>query len=94
MDGEIARGVRDEVMEFEIWRKRHAVLLREAEEERLARRLRKNGRRRGTCGFSKRVRAWVGLVFASRRPAGEGTAGIEVRWPMPKDEGRSPSSSN
>ena len=75
-----------QVMEFEIWRKRHAVLLREAEEERLARRLRKNGRRRGTCGFSKRVRAWVGLVFASRRPAGEGTAGIKVRWPMPEDE--------
>ena len=75
-----------QVMEFEIWRKRHAVLLREAEEERLARRLRKNGRRRGTCGFSKRVRAWVGLVFASQRPAGEGTAGIEVRWPMPEDE--------
>ena len=75
-----------QVMEFEIWRKRHAVLLREAEEERLARRLRKNGRRRGTCGFSKRVRAWVGLVFASRRPAGEGTTGIEVRWPMPEDE--------
>lgn len=75
-----------QVMEFEIWRKRHAVLLREAEEERLARRLRKNGCRRGTCGFSKRVRAWVGFVFASRRPAGEGTAGIEVRWPMPEDE--------
>ncbi len=75
-----------QVMEFEIWRKRHAMLLREAEEERLARRLRKNGRRRGTCGFLERAGAWVGLVFASRRPAGEGTAGIEVRWPMPEDE--------
>ncbi len=74
-----------QVMEFEIWRKRHAGLLREAEEERLARRLRKNGRRRGTCGFSKRVRAWVGLVFASRRPADKGTAGIEVRWARPED---------
>jgi predicted GNAT family acetyltransferase len=75
-----------QVMEFEIWRKRHAGLLREAEEERIARRLRKNGRRRGTRGFSKRVRAWLGLVFASQRPAGEGMAGIEVRWSTPEDE--------
>ena len=55
-----------QVMEFEIWRKRHAVLLREAEEERLARRLRKNGRRRGTFGLLRHASAWVGLVSPSR----------------------------
>jgi predicted GNAT family acetyltransferase len=74
-------------MEFETWRERHAELLREAEEERLARRLRKGGRRRGTRGFLDRADAWAGLVFKSRRPTGEVTAGIEVRWAMPEDEG-------
>ncbi len=60
-----------QVMEFEIWRKRHAMLLREAEEERLARRLRKNGRRRETFGLLRHASAWVGLVSPSRCPAGE-----------------------
>ncbi len=73
-------------MEFEIWRERHAELLREAEEERLARRLRKGGSRRGTRSFLERAGAWVGLGYPSRRSAGEGTAGIEVRWAKPEDE--------
>jgi hypothetical protein len=72
-------------MEFETWRERHAELLREAEEERLARRLRNDGRRK-EHGFLKRAGDLAGLVFASRRPAGEVTAGIEVRWATPEDE--------
>ena len=75
-----------QIAEFEMWRERHAGLLREAEEERLARRLRKNGRRSEARGFWKRAGAWVGLEFASGRPAGEGTAGIEVRWATSEDE--------
>src|SRR5829696_5043250 len=73
-------------MEFETWRERHAELLREAEEERLARRLRNGGRRRGPRGLLKRTGVWVGLMFASRHSVGEGTAGIEVRWATPEDE--------
>jgi MFS family permease len=42
-----------QIMEFEIWRERHAGLVREAEEERLARLLRNGDRRRGTRGFWK-----------------------------------------
>src|SRR5215210_4668604 len=73
-------------MEFETWRERHAELLREAEEERLARRLQEGDRRKGAYGLLKRAGDLVGLVFASRRPAGEVTAGIEVRWATPEDE--------
>ena len=51
-------------MEFETWRERHAELLREAEEERLARRLRNGGRRR-EHGFLKRAGDLAGFVFAS-----------------------------
>ena len=58
-----------QTIEFESWRERHAELLREAEEERLARRLRKNGRRRGTFGLLRPASAWVGLVSPSRCPA-------------------------
>jgi hypothetical protein len=73
-------------MEFETWRERHAELLREAEEERLARRLQEGGRRRVAHGLLKRAGDLAGLVFASRRPAGEVTAGVEVRWATPEDE--------
>lgn len=72
-----------QTMEFETWRERHAELVREAEDERLARRLRKGGRQSGTRGFLGRAGAWVGRVSGSRRPAGEGTAGIQVRWASP-----------
>jgi hypothetical protein len=75
-----------QTMEFETWRERHAELLREAEEERLARRLRNGGRRKGPRGLLKRTGIWVGLMFASRHSVGEGTAGIEVRWATPEDE--------
>jgi hypothetical protein len=73
-------------MEFETRRERHAELLREAEEERLARRLQEGGRRRVAHGLLKRAGDLAGLVFASRRPAGEVTAGVEVRWATPEDE--------
>jgi hypothetical protein len=73
-------------MEFETWRERHAGLLREAEEGRLARHLQEGGRRRGARGFLEHARGWIGTVFASRRPVGEGVTGIEVRWATPEDE--------
>jgi hypothetical protein len=73
-------------MEFETWRERRAELLREAEEERLARRLQEGGRPRVVHGLLKRAGDLAGLIFASRRPAGEVTAGIEVRWATPEDE--------
>jgi hypothetical protein len=73
-------------MEFETWRERRAELLREAEEERLARRLQEGGRPRVAHGLLKRAGDLAGLIFASRRPAGEVTAGIEVRWATPEDE--------
>jgi len=77
-----------QTMEYEAWRERHAELLREAEEGRLARRLRKGGRRRETLGLLRRVGAWAGFVPTSRRPTGEGTARVRVRWATPEDEGR------
>ena len=60
-----------QTIEFESLRERHAELLREAEEERLARRLRKNSRRRGTFGLLRHASTWMGLVTPSRRPASE-----------------------
>ena len=57
-----------QTIEFESWRGRHAELLREAEEERLARRLRKNGRR------ERNVR-----VIAARERLG----GTRVSFPVP-----------
>ena len=72
-------------MEYSLWRERHAELLREAENERLARRLRRGGRWEGARGFWKRLGAWAGL--APRRPIHQAT-GIEVRWCTSRDEGR------
>ena len=74
-----------QTVEYSRWRERHAGLLREAENERLARRLRMDDRREGARGFWKRLGAWAGL--APRRPAHQAT-GIEVRWCTSRDEGR------
>ena len=72
-----------QTMELDLWRERRAELLREAENERLARRLRAGDRRSGARGFWKRVGAWTRP--APRRSVDE-AVDVEVRWGTPEDE--------
>lgn len=74
-----------QAVESGLWRERHTELVREAENERLARRLRKNGHRRGARNLREHVRAPAGL--APGRSTDRAT-GIEVRWGTPVDGGR------
>lgn len=74
-----------QTMEFDLWRERRAELLREAESERLARRLRAGGRRSGAREFWRRVGAWARP--APQRSVDE-AVDVEVRWGTPEDEER------
>lgn len=70
---------------FDLWRERRADLLCEAENERLARQLRKSGRRGRAYGFWGRLRRWV---RPAPRRSGDEAPDVRVRWGLPEDEER------